>query len=141
MSTFTQAAGGGHATVITSILPGGENVCESWEMIREGLDNLEDPYDRVDVTAYYDPNKTTKDKIYCTRWVHPTSTSTCESSAEHVPNGGLDEPDAVLAQGEGGAVHAGINISDGKKRNIGCVLGIGAASRLPTSSTPDSTTS
>ena len=49
-------------------LPGGENIHESWDMILEELDNISDlPENRLDVTAYYDPVKTTKDKIYCKR--------------------------------------------------------------------------
>ena len=50
------------------ILPGAENVHECWDMIKDGLDCIQElPNDRVDVTAYYHPEKTTKDKIYCTR--------------------------------------------------------------------------
>eukprot|EP00924_Labyrinthula_sp_SR-Ha-C_P015332 maker-scaffold_118-snap-gene-0.1-mRNA-1 protein AED:0.05 eAED:0.08 QI:0/0/0/1/0.25/0.2/5/0/2488 len=53
---------------VSAILPGGENINSCWETIKEGLDTLSDlPSDRVDVTAYYDPVKTTKDKIYCKR--------------------------------------------------------------------------
>ena len=49
-------------------LPGGRNVEESWNVIKEGLDNLTDlPDSRVDVTAYYSPDPREKDKIYCTR--------------------------------------------------------------------------
>ena len=52
----------------SAILPGGENVHESWETIKAGLDCISDiPPDRVDVSAYYNPDKTVPDKIYCTR--------------------------------------------------------------------------
>ena len=40
----------------------------SWESIRAGLDHVSDlPSDRVDVTAYFNPDKTMKDHIYCKR--------------------------------------------------------------------------
>ena len=46
------------------IFPGGVNVNESWEMIQKGIDNIQDlPSNRVDLTAYFHPEKTTKDKI------------------------------------------------------------------------------
>jgi hypothetical protein len=49
------------------ILPGGESVRESWEMIRDGLDNIcEVPRNRLDIDAYYD-EENPKDKIYCRR--------------------------------------------------------------------------
>ena len=52
----------------SAILPGGENVFECHETIREGLDHVTElPADRVDVTAYFHPDKTVPDKIYCTR--------------------------------------------------------------------------
>ena len=52
----------------SAILPGGENVNQSWEMIKAGLDCISDiPPDRVDVSAYFHPNKNEPDKIYCTR--------------------------------------------------------------------------
>jgi polyketide synthase PksN len=39
------------------ILPGGENVSESWDMINDGLNNIKDlPHDRTDITTYWDPN-------------------------------------------------------------------------------------
>ena len=41
------------------ILPGGQNVVESWETIKAGLYCISDlPADRVDVESYFDPNKT-----------------------------------------------------------------------------------
>ena len=41
------------------------------------LDNIADlPSSRVDVTAYYNPDKAVKDKIYCTRPVLPWPGST-----------------------------------------------------------------
>jgi acyl transferase domain-containing protein len=41
------------------ILPGGQNVNESWETIKAGLNCISDlPADRVDVESYFDPNKT-----------------------------------------------------------------------------------
>lgn len=50
------------------ILPGCENVSASWDMIREKIDNISDlPANRVDITAYYNPDKNVKDKIYCKR--------------------------------------------------------------------------
>ena len=52
----------------SAILPGGENVYECHDMIRQGLDYVTElPNDRVDVTAYFHPDKTVPDKIYCTR--------------------------------------------------------------------------
>ena len=37
---------------VSSILPGGENLRESWEAIRAGIDHIKElPSDRVDVTA------------------------------------------------------------------------------------------
>lgn len=41
---------------------------ESWEMIRAGLNQIRDiPDDRLDVEAYYNPEKGAKDQIYCKR--------------------------------------------------------------------------
>ncbi|KAH9256369.1 hypothetical protein BASA81_005614 [Batrachochytrium salamandrivorans] len=51
---------------ISSILASGENIHESWESIRQGLDHVAQlPADRVDITAYYNPDKTAKDQVYC----------------------------------------------------------------------------
>lgn len=53
---------------ISSILPGGLNIYESWESIRNGLDHVSDlPADRLDVTAYFNPKKDVKDSIYTKR--------------------------------------------------------------------------
>src|SRR5688572_11127266 len=53
---------------MSCILPGSVNINEAWDTIRSGLDHVSDlPADRVDVTAYFHPDKTMKDKIYCKR--------------------------------------------------------------------------
>jgi acyl transferase domain-containing protein len=50
---------------ISSSLASGENIQESWDSIRKGLDHVAElPADRVDITAYYNPDKTAKDQIY-----------------------------------------------------------------------------
>ena len=62
--------GSGSVAVIgySSILPGGDHVEESWDMIMKGMDAIQDlPQDRVDVTSYWDPDPAKPDKIYCKR--------------------------------------------------------------------------
>jgi len=116
------------------ILPGGENVNESWDTIRNGLDCLSElPADRVDVTAYFHPDKTVPDKIYCTR-------------GGFIPDFELNPRDYNLnmLQMEDTDVNQIISLikvkeclddakldSTGKKgrQNIGCVLGIGGGQK------------
>ena len=111
------------------ILPGGENVTESWEMIQQGLDNIAElPDDRVDVTAYYDPNKTTKDKIYCTRggFIPDFDFDPREFGLNMFQMEDCDVNQTIsLLKVKEALNHANVPLNDGKKKNIGCVLGIG----------------
>ena len=111
------------------ILPGGENVTESWDMIQKGLDNLSElPDDRVDVTAYFDPVKTTKDKIYCTRggFIPDFDFDPREFGLNMFQMEDCDVNQTLsLLKVKEALEHANVPIGDGKKKNIGCVLGIG----------------
>ena len=109
------------------ILPGGENVNATWDMIQAGVDTISDiPADRVDVSSYYNPDKTVPDKIYCKR-------------GGFIPNFDFDprEFNFNMLQMEDTDVNqtlsllkvkealedAKIDPNPGIKKNIGCVLG------------------
>ena len=124
------------------ILPGGENVAESWEMIRDGLDNIRDlPDDRVDVTAYYNPDKTVPDKIYCTRggFVPDFDFNPREFNFNMLQMEDTDVNQTLtLVKVKEALADAGIPCSTVKgkaaevektKKNIGCVLGIGGGQK------------
>ena len=104
-----------------------------WESIRAGLDHVSDlPADRVDVTAYFNPEKTTKDKIYCKR-------------GGFIPDFDYDPRDYGLnmLQMEDSDVNqtltllkvkealydAGIQPFTKERKNIGVVLGIGGGQK------------
>ena len=68
------------------ILPGGENVTETWDMIRAGIDNLRDlPADRVNLDDFYSGSvdKNPVDKIYCKRggFIRPSSSTRASSTS------------------------------------------------------------
>lgn len=111
------------------ILPGGENVTESWDMIQQGLDNIAElPDDRVDVTAYFDPVKTTKDKIYCTRggFIPDFDFDPREFGLNMFQMEDCDVNQTIsLLKVKEALAHAKVDVNDGQKKNIGCVLGIG----------------
>ena len=122
------------------ILPGGENATESWEMIRDGLDNIRDiPDDRVDVTAYYNPDKTVPDKIYCTRggFIPDFDFNPREFNFNMLQMEDTDVNQTLTLVKVKEALHsAGIPCSTVKgkaveksKKNIGCVLGIGGGQK------------
>uniref|UniRef100_A0A7S3PF96 Ketosynthase family 3 (KS3) domain-containing protein n=1 Tax=Aplanochytrium stocchinoi TaxID=215587 RepID=A0A7S3PF96_9STRA len=113
---------------MSATLPGGENVYESWDMIKNNLDCLDElPADRVDVTAYYHKDKTAPDKIYCTRGgfmpdfdfdtrefgmnMHQMEDSDCNQTL-------------TLLKVKEALNDAKIEPFTGKRKNIGCVLGV-----------------
>ena len=115
------------------ILPGGENVNEAWEMIQAGIDNIRDlPNDRVDVTAYYSPTVTEKDKIYCTRggFIPNFTFEPREFNFNMLQMEDTDTNQTLsLLKVKEALESAGINPSGSVKKNIGCVLGIGGGQK------------
>ena len=114
-------------------LPGGENVEECWEMIRTGTDCIRDlPSDRIDVTAYFHPDKSAKDKIYCKRggFIDPVDFDPREFNVNMLQMEDMDANQTLsLLKVKEALTDAGIP-SDGKtKKNIGCVLGIGGGQK------------
>ena len=115
------------------ILPGGQNVNESWETIKAGLDCISDlPADRVDVESYFDPNKTVPDKIYCTRGGFIPNFD-FEPSKFNLNMNQMEDTDTnqtlSLLKVKEALEDAGLNPSGTVKKNIGCVLGIGGGQK------------
>ena len=108
------------------ILPGGENVTESWDMIQQGLDNIAElPDDRVDVTAYFDPVKTTKDKIYCTRggFIPDFDFDPREFGLNMFQMEDCDVNQTIsLLKVKEALAHAKVDVNDGKKKILGASL-------------------
>jgi len=109
------------------ILPGGQNVNESWETIKAGLDCISDlPPDRVEVKDYFDPDKTTPDKIYCTRGGFIPKFD-FEPSKYNLNMNQLEDTDVnqtlSLVKVKEALESAGIDPSGSVRKNIGCVLG------------------
>lgn len=118
---------------LSAILPGGQNVYEGWESVRAGLDHISDlPHDRVDVTAYFDKEKTTKDKIYCTRggFIPDFKLTPREFGLNMLQMEDTDANQTITLMKVKEAMRdAGVD-PDGKvKKNIGCVLGIGGGQK------------
>ena len=111
------------------ILPGGENVQEGWELIRDGLDHISElPNNRIDVAAYYDSNKKAKDKIYCKRGGFIPDFKFCprDYALNMLQLEDCDANQVVsLLKVREAMEHAGIAPFTKEKKNIGCVLGIG----------------
>jgi len=118
---------------MSAILPSGENVRESWETIRQGLDCLADlPADRVDVTAYYHPDKTVKDKIYCTRggFIPEYDFDAREFGLNMFQMEDSDANQTIsLLKVKEALDDANIPAFSKNKKNIGCVLGIGGGQK------------
>nr|AZS27732.1 polyketide synthase 3 [Aurantiochytrium limacinum] len=118
---------------MSAILPCGTTVRESWEAIRDGIDCLSDlPEDRVDVTAYFDPVKTTKDKIYCKRggFIPEYDFDAREFGLNMFQMEDSDANQTVtLLKVKEALEDAGIEALSKEKKNIGCVLGIGGGQK------------
>nr|A0A1B3PEI6.1 RecName: Full=Polyunsaturated fatty acid synthase subunit A; Short=PUFAs-A [Thraustochytrium sp. ATCC 26185]AOG21004.1 polyunsaturated fatty acid synthase subunit A [Thraustochytrium sp. ATCC 26185] len=118
---------------MSAILPCGTTVRESWETIRAGIDCLSDlPEDRVDVTAYFDPVKTTKDKIYCKRggFIPEYDFDAREFGLNMFQMEDSDANQTIsLLKVKEALQDAGIDALSKEKKNIGCVLGIGGGQK------------
>nr|AAK72879.2 polyunsaturated fatty acid synthase subunit A [Schizochytrium sp. ATCC 20888] len=118
---------------MSAILPCGTTVRESWETIRAGIDCLSDlPEDRVDVTAYFDPVKTTKDKIYCKRggFIPEYDFDAREFGLNMFQMEDSDANQTIsLLKVKEALQDAGIDALGKEKKNIGCVLGIGGGQK------------
>ena len=115
------------------ILPGGQNVSESWQMIVDGLDCISDlPSDRVDVTSYWHPDKKTKDKIYCKRGGFIPNFE-FEPRQYNLNLKQMEDTDTnqtlTLLKVKEALEDAGIAPFSKTKKNIGCVLGIGGGQK------------
>ena len=115
------------------ILPGGKNVSESWQMIVDGLDCISElPSDRVDVTSYWHPDKTTKDKIYCKRggFIPDFEFEPREFNLNLKQMEDTDTNQTLtLLKVKEAMQDAGIEPFTKAKKNIGCVLGIGGGQK------------
>eukprot|EP00451_Oxyrrhis_marina_P054253 CAMPEP_0204506614 /NCGR_PEP_ID=MMETSP0471-20130131/109330_1 /ASSEMBLY_ACC=CAM_ASM_000602 /TAXON_ID=2969 /ORGANISM="Oxyrrhis marina" /LENGTH=3079 /DNA_ID=CAMNT_0051511623 /DNA_START=34 /DNA_END=9271 /DNA_ORIENTATION=+ len=115
------------------ILPSGENVQESWESLRAGLDCIKElPSDRLDVTAYYNPDQTVPDKIYCTRggFIPDFEFEPSEFNFNMLQMEDTDANQTLsLLKVKEALEDASIDPSAKVKKNIGCVLGIGGGQK------------
>jgi len=116
-----------------SILPSGENLYESWESIRAGLDHVTDlPADRVDITAYYNPDKTMKDHVYCKRggFIPDFDYDPRDYGLNMLQ---MEDSDAnqtlTLLKVKECLLDASISPSSKERKNIGVVLGIGGGQK------------
>ena len=114
---------------LSAILPGGEQINECWDTIRQGIDMVSElPDNRVDVTAYFDPVKTTKDKIYCKRGGFIPDFD-CDPREYNLNMKQMEDCDVnqtlTLLKVKEALVDAKIEPFTKKRKNIGCVLGIG----------------
>ena len=109
-------------------------------MIRQGLDHVKElPNDRVDVTAYFHPDKTVPDKIYCTRggFIPDFEFDPREFNLNMKQMEDVDANQTLsLLKVKEALEDANIDPSGKVKKNIGVVLGIGGGQRLPTNFTP-----
>ena len=117
-----------------SHLPGSSTNHGAWDTILRGLDHLSDlPDDRLDVTAYYDPTPSTKDKIYCKRgaFMPPFDfdPATFKMNPYQIEDSDTNQT-LTLLQVKRALQHAGKQPMDGSRKNIGCVLGIGGGQKL-----------
>ena len=117
----------------SAILPGGENVYECHDMIRQGLDHVKElPNDRVDVTAYFHPDKTVPDKIYCTRggFIPDFEFDPREFNLNMKQMEDVDANQTLsLLKVKEALEDANIDPSGKVKKNIGVVLGIGGGTK------------
>jgi hypothetical protein len=116
------------------ILPGGQNVSESWDVIRNKLDCIKEiPEDRVDVTAYYHPEKRTKDKIYCKRggFIPDFEFDALEYNLNMLQLEDTDMNQILsLVKVKEALQDADLDTKDKRKNaKIGCVLGIGGGQK------------
>ena len=118
---------------ISSILASGENLYENWESIRQCLDHVADlPPDRVDVTAYYNPDKSAKDQVYCKRgYFIPDYTIDPRDYGLNFNQ--VEDSDAnqllTLLKVKEALSDAGLSPHSKEKRNVGVVLGIGGGQK------------
>ena len=118
---------------ISAILASGENLYENWESIRQGLDHVSDlPADRVDVTAYFSPDKAAKDHIYCKRGyfipdfeIDPRDYGLNFNQVEDSDTNQL----LTLLKVKEALSDAKIHPSSKDRRNVGVVLGIGGGQK------------
>ncbi|KAH9258867.1 hypothetical protein BASA81_002931 [Batrachochytrium salamandrivorans] len=118
---------------ISSILASGENLYENWESIRSCLDHVSDlPADRVDVTAYYNPDKTTKDHVYCKRGyfipdydIDPRDYGLNFNQVEDSDANQL----LTLLKVKEALSDSGLQPNSKERRNVGVVLGIGGGQK------------
>ena len=116
------------------ILPGGKNVGESWDVIRNKIDCIGDiPKDRVDVTAYYHPEKRTKDKIYCKKggFIPDFEFDALEYNLNMLQLEDTDMNQILsLVKVKEALVDAELETKEKRKGSkIGCVLGIGGGQK------------
>lgn len=118
---------------MSAILPGGENVYECAETIKAGLDKIQEiPDNRVDVTAYFNPDKTVKDKIYCKQggFIPDFNFDAREYGMNMFQ---MEDSDAnqtlSLLKVKEALEDGGVEPFTKKKKNIGCVLGIGGGQK------------
>ena len=117
------------------ILPGGENVTETWDMIRAGIDNLRDlPADRVNLDDFYSGSvdKNPVDKIYCKRggFIPPFEFNPREFNFNMLQMEDTDANQTLsLLKVKEAMVDAGMDPSGDVKKNCGCILGIGGGQK------------
>ena len=115
------------------ILPGGENVNESWDTICEGIDHIRDlPDNRIDVTGYYNPKKGVKDKIYCKRggFIPDFDFTPREFGLNMKQMEDCDTNQTLtLLKVKEALQDANIKPFTKEKKNIGCILGIGGGQK------------
>ena len=116
------------------ILPGGKNVGESWDVIRNKIDCITDiPKDRVDVTAYFHPEKRTKDKIYCKKggFIPDFEFDALEYNLNMLQLEDTDMNQILsLVKVKEALIDAELETKEKRKGSkIGCVLGIGGGQK------------
>ena len=114
-------------------LPGGDNVFEAWDMITKGINNIKDlPADRLDVTAYYSPDKKEKDKIYCKRggFINEFDFLPREFGLNMLQVEDCDANQTLTLVKVKEALESANIKPFGERKNIGCVLGIGGGQKL-----------
>ena len=118
------------------ILPGGENVTETWDMIRAGIDNLRDLLaDRVNLDDFYwgSVDKNPVDKIYRKRggFIPPFEFNPREFNFNMLQMEDTDANQTLsLLKVKEAMVDAGMNPSGDVKKNCGCILGIGGGQKV-----------
>ena len=114
-------------------IPGASDVSEAWTVIRDGINAISEiPPDRVDVTAYYNPDPSVKDKMYCKLggFIPDFEFNPREFNFNMLQMEDTDTNQILtLLKVKEALVSAGIEASGATKKNIGCVLGIGGGQK------------